>query len=236
MGDTQGFKPSDLKKLPGLKDVTMLTYSFGPDADTRLPKQIACQNNGIWYHVKDKSEIGNTMAQYYALFAAGIDSNQVRWSQYTDTISGTGLTAGCLPAYDRSKNVPELVGVSCMDINVMISNEDLVQKPTFADMLKKMKEITSACPKVDFGASTLQHLRQQVGAGSVCRACDNTDEGCDDAPVPPSPPPSGAPSPTPGGSPSPNPPTPSGEASASGGRTCMSMYSAFLLLLLSNRV
>lgn len=228
--DSHGFVPSDIKKLPGLKDVTILTYSFGPQADAKLPKAIACQNNGIWYHVKDKTQIGNVMTQYFQLFAAGIDSDSVRWTQYEDSVTGQKLMTGCLPAYDRSKNVPELVGVSCMDINIIISNEELINKPTFSEMLTKMKSITSTCPKLNFGASTLQYLRQQVGSSSVCKKCDDTDEGCDEAPVIES-----SPSPSPG-PPSSNPspgPTPETTGEASTTNACKVSGVSWLLTLLS---
>merc|ERR1719272_2883756 len=131
--DTEGFKSSDLRTVSGLSGVQILTYSFGPEADTKLPKQIACQNNGIWYHVMDKNDIEDTMTKYYGLVASGIDSSAVRWTEYADTVTGTPLIAGCLSAYDRSNTQPELVGVSCMDINIMISVGDLMEKPTFGE-------------------------------------------------------------------------------------------------------
>jgi len=175
--DTSGFLPSDIKSM-GMEGVVILTYSFGEEADDRLPRQIACQNDGIWYPVKSEDQIEDTMAKYYGLFAAGIDSDTVRWVEYADAISGTQLLAGCLPAYDRSQSIPVLIGVSCMDINVIISLDSLYTKPTYQEMRQKMEEVTKKCPTIRYAKNTLQQLRAQVSERSVCKACDLTDEGC----------------------------------------------------------
>jgi len=181
--DTSGFAPSEIEHL-GLKGTTILTYSFGDDADEKLPKQIACQNNGIWYPVRSSAPVATIMAKYYQLFAATIESDAVRWTMYQDSVTGTPLLAGCLPVYDRSGTIPELVGVSCMDINVIVSLDTLWQKPRYKEMWEAMDKVTRECPKLKYGANTLQALRQQVGERSVCRACDNTDEGCSPSPNP----------------------------------------------------
>jgi len=180
--DTSGFLPSEIKNEGSLEGVVILTYSFGDDADDRLPKQIACQNNGIWYPVKSQDQIEDTMAKYYALFAAGIDSDTVRWVEYADAITGTQLISGCLPAYDRSQSVPVLIGVSCIDINVIVSLDTLKTKPTYHQMREKMKEVTTKCPTIHYPQNTLQQLRSAVSEKSVCKACDLTDEGCQDEP------------------------------------------------------
>jgi len=177
--DTSGFVPSDIKSM-GMDGVVILTYSFGEEADDRLPRQIACQNDGIWYPVKKEDQIEDTMAKYYGLFAAGIDSDSVRWVEYTDAITGTQLLAGCLPAYDRSQSIPLLIGVSCMDINVIISFDTLMTKPTYQQMREKMEKVTKQCPTIKYAKNTLQQLRLQVSERSVCKACDMTDEGCAD--------------------------------------------------------
>lgn len=181
--DTSGFVPSDIEKM-GLKGTTILTYSFGDDADEKLPKQIACQNKGIWYPVSSSAPVANIMAKYYQLFAASIESDAVRWTMYEDAVSGTPLLAGCLPVYDRSDSVPELVGVSCMDINIIVSLDTLWQKPKYKEMWEAMERVTKECPKLKHGTNTLQQLRQQVSERSVCRSCDSTDEGCAPSPGP----------------------------------------------------
>merc|ERR1711939_17795 len=56
--------------------------------------------------------------------------------------------------------------------------DTLWQKPRYKEMWEAMDKVTRECPKLKYGANTLQALRQQVGERSVCRACDNTDEGC----------------------------------------------------------
>lgn len=179
--DTSGFLPSDISTMD-MDGVVILTYSFGEEADDRLPRQIACQSGGIWYPVKQKDQIEDTMANYYSLFAVGIDSDTVRWVEYTDMITGTQLLAGCLPAYDRSQSIPVLIGVSCMDINVIISLDTLYMKPTYQEMRDKMAGVTKKCPTIKYAENTLQQLRMTVSEKSVCKACDLTDEGCEDSP------------------------------------------------------
>ena len=36
-------------------NVRILTYSLGIDADKGIMKQIACANQGIWYHIDDST-------------------------------------------------------------------------------------------------------------------------------------------------------------------------------------
>jgi hypothetical protein len=175
--DDSGLVPSDIPRM-GLEGVTILTYSFGSGADTRLPKMIACQNQGIWYHVMEGQPIENIMVQYFNLFAAGMVSDTVRWVKYEDAVTKEPLLAGCLPTYDRSGSVPELLGVSCMDINVIVSMDTLASKPKYAEMRAKQIATTKTCASLRMTAATLQHLRQQVSTYSVCKACDNDDTGC----------------------------------------------------------
>merc|ERR1719265_2783432 len=176
--DKYNFKPSELHQLDEVKDVNMLTYSFGKHADTRIPKQLACQFGGIWYHVEDSMPIETIMAKYYMLFANGIDDSSVRWYQYTDVLTNTPLLAGCLPVYDRSQNVAKLVGVSCIDINIIVSLDTLWKKPSYLQMQEKMDSITQKCPTLKYGQGVLQHIRLQESVNSVCKQCDMSDEGC----------------------------------------------------------
>lgn len=175
--DESEFVPSEIATL-GLKGTSIMTYSFGEDADERLPKAIACQNEGIWYPVSKDAPVANIMAKYYQLFAAGIYSEQVRWTEYIDAVSGTPLLAGCLPVYDKSGSYAKLVGVSCMDINVIVSLDTLRQKPLYKQMREEMDIETKRCARVEYGATTLQQLRLEVSDRSLCSSCDLTDAGC----------------------------------------------------------
>ena len=40
------------------------------------------------------------MANYYAVFASGLKSCDLRWVGYTDIVTGTELLAGCLPIFE----------------------------------------------------------------------------------------------------------------------------------------
>eukprot|EP00929_Paragymnodinium_shiwhaense_P027101 TRINITY_DN15987_c0_g1_i4.p1 TRINITY_DN15987_c0_g1~~TRINITY_DN15987_c0_g1_i4.p1 ORF type:complete len:553 (-),score=78.17 TRINITY_DN15987_c0_g1_i4:696-2354(-) len=111
--DTEGFKASQLRNLPGLEGVHVFTYSFGNNiGDQQTVKKMACQNQGIWHTVADGGDIATTMASYYQVFAASIDAKAARWVEYSDSLTGTDLVAACYSVYDRTSAVPLLISLS----------------------------------------------------------------------------------------------------------------------------
>eukprot|EP00747_Dinoflagellata_sp_TGD_P124024 gnl/TRDRNA2_/TRDRNA2_173934_c0_seq3.p1 gnl/TRDRNA2_/TRDRNA2_173934_c0~~gnl/TRDRNA2_/TRDRNA2_173934_c0_seq3.p1 ORF type:complete len:655 (-),score=112.36 gnl/TRDRNA2_/TRDRNA2_173934_c0_seq3:34-1998(-) len=174
--DSSGFVADDLATL-NLEGVVVFTYTFGEDADKELPKEIACSTNGIWHHVPDDGDVENIMAKYYLLFAASIDTSQVRWTEYFDSVSGTALAAGCLPAYDTS-SVKALIGVGCLDLNVIVDLDAFKGKEGYAATWKSMLDAATACPSINFAATTLQRMRREAsGSQGVCGAPVNAGPG-----------------------------------------------------------
>lgn len=99
-------------------DARIFTYTLGSSASRSLPKDMACDNRGVYTHVDDNDPIGlnQAMAGYYSYFAAGRESTDVSWSEiYTFSTGGTG-TSGARPVYkyDEDGN-RELFGVVAID-------------------------------------------------------------------------------------------------------------------------
>ena len=77
----------EIVKMNDKAQFTIFTYSFGQDADGEKPREIACQNRGIWY-------IADVMAEYYAYYAEKLaESSVVRFSDFEDAVTGTRLSS-----------------------------------------------------------------------------------------------------------------------------------------------
>ena len=102
-------------------DAVIFTYSLGSSAAQTLPKNIACQNNGIWTHVDDGSESLRTQMSYYYDYIASLrdaDTNVVWVEPYIDAFGAGELTTAALAVYDNTTTPSTLVGVLGMDITV----------------------------------------------------------------------------------------------------------------------
>ena len=51
-------------------------------------KQLACENNGIFYSLGDNDDLAKVMSSYYAYYAAGVRNTGVRWLLYDDAATG----------------------------------------------------------------------------------------------------------------------------------------------------
>jgi len=152
------------------KGYTIFTYSFGNDADKTLPKQIACENKGIWYHVPDGANIGDAMSKYYTYYVEALSSQkQIRWTMYEEISTKNELITGCLPAYDRSTSPVRLLGVACMDMSIVIGVAEFKKKPDFEASMALMRAQASTCFRVSHEADALEQLRElSAGPEAVC--------------------------------------------------------------------
>ena len=71
----------------------------------------------------------------------------VRFSDYKDALTKTRLIGGCMPAYDRSARPAKLIGVTCMDINIVIDIDDFVVKEDYPEAREKMLADSKTCSK-----------------------------------------------------------------------------------------
>lgn len=164
--------------------VSIFTYAFGTEAKNQdLTKKIACQNSGVGYMIEDDGNLGDVMSKYYEYFANGETSDKKRWVQYEDASTGDTLLACCAPAYDQTKNHPTVAGAICMDLNIMLTIEDLKTRPGYDSFWKRVEDESKVCKSVRHSDQDLQRIRGE----HKCEACDMTDKPCPTAEPSPAP-------------------------------------------------
>lgn len=124
-----------LKQLNADEYVKIFTFGLGSGAKMEVLERIADEHQGFSKFVPDGGDLGNAMSLYYLTFSSwsGQDGiyDRVRWVLYQDIITKGDLLAGCMPAYDMKKKVPQLLGVTCMDINMVVDIDTLRKQPAF---------------------------------------------------------------------------------------------------------
>ena len=179
----------------------VLTYGLGSGADPTVLKNVACQNSGIYYSVTEAT-IKDTMASYFQVLAPMISPCKLRWTLYNDYYTGQELLGACLASFElesaNSKTscngglsglgeqgdtrVPKLIGVGCVDINLVVDLPTLRAHPGFDDFWAKVQQEMKACPMVKLEEGQMETLRNEAGGTSAM--C-----GAEEA-LPPVPPPS----------------------------------------------
>lgn len=69
-----------LKEVHGSR-ATIFTYSMTTDADDRIPRQIACANNGAWSFVDENTQTRELLGSYYRYIAVNRVSNSPVWTE-----------------------------------------------------------------------------------------------------------------------------------------------------------
>jgi len=177
---TSEFDKSDFenaKQLAHQYDVVIFSYAIGDGADRVVGKRLACENRGIFYPVADGADLSTTMASYYQYFAAGQEMCSPSYVEYTDAITSTQLYAGCLTMYDRSNPRPEILGVTCSDLNMIESIDVMKNLSGWHDLSCKMSDISKTCRPLELQECHIEQLRANVGSTSVCQSADYA-SGC----------------------------------------------------------
>jgi len=175
--DSSGFKVENInkyqKKAGDIKTI-IFTYTFGNGAPQDLPKSIACENEGVHYHIPDGGDIGSIMSRYYTYFSAGTVNKNPRFVSYSDFYTNEKLIAACVPAYyEAPDSDPLLLGVGCVDVNMQISISKLKAKTSYQQFEKKMKDASSKCAPLNLTTEQLRKIRKH--AGSCCdEICDSS--------------------------------------------------------------
>ena len=194
----------------------VLTYGLGDRANPTVLKGIACQNAGIYYSAT-ASTISDTMAGYYQLLAPKLSPCKLRWVLYNDYYTGQELLGACLASFELESagsatscngglsglgdngdfRVPKLIGVSCVDMNLVVDLTTLRARSGWNDSLDSDGEPISrgfwstvqsemtACPRLSVSESQMETLRFEAGGESA--VCDIA-EYYVSRPSPPSPP------------------------------------------------
>jgi hypothetical protein len=110
---------------------------------------------------------------------------KAKWIQYTDSWLDGPLLAGCKAVFDDEQlqsNKVELLGVACMDMNVIV---DLMGTPSsfqnrqgYKNFHKAMKDEEKVCFDVAHGFLEMRQLREASVGGSVCQQCDMDSAPC----------------------------------------------------------
>jgi hypothetical protein len=165
----------------GKEAPVLFTYSFGEGAaNSPIPKEIACENGGIWAKIGDGGDLSKSMGAYYKYFAYGlgdkVNENFVAWVEPYEFSSGVGLgTTASAPVYDRSVVPPVLAGVVGMDINFAALQRAFGDVGNSESVLieRLVKRSGAVCPKLNITKCQLESLRV-YGSGDYA----NTDASC----------------------------------------------------------
>lgn len=168
-------------------NIIFFTYALGSGADTGVPKKLACDNKGIFYKVDDGADLATIMADYYSYFAAGQEMCGPSFVEYKDAVTSTQLYAGCLAMYDRTGTDPSLLGVSCLDLNLLASVSDMKAKAGWRDMISKMSDLSKTCRSLYLSDCHLEKLRSESASkgaetcsGGPSGPCPCLASGCTD--------------------------------------------------------
>ena len=116
-------------------------------------------NNGVFYSVADSADLSMAMSSYYRYFAAAVTDTNVRWVLYNDFATGTELLSACAPMYDNGATnglVSVLMGVVCMDMNIIDSVSNLRQHRDWEALYARVVEATDRCTPTWEGMSGSQ--------------------------------------------------------------------------------
>eukprot|EP00435_Cladocopium_sp_Y103_P024528 s4354_g6.t1 len=169
--------------------VAIFTYALGSGGDTSITHRMACENRGIFYQLPDNAEyadLSTAMSKYYEYFASGVELCLPSFTRYQDVVTGAELWPACLPNYDRSSGEQELLGVGCIDLNVMADLEKMKSESYWEDFVCKLSDLSKQCHHLDLSECRLEKLRRAVGPESSCAdmtlesSCACADPNCQD--------------------------------------------------------
>lgn len=161
--------------IEGNPDVVVFSYGLSASANQDALQKMSCMTNGIYYPVPNEAELPDRMSSYYEYFASLQDSG-ISWTRYTDAFSGKEMISGCSATYQFDNNgmvPPDLVGVACMDLNILVDPDTLKSCENnaydqFIDQIfREATQCRSTKSKVE-DLCELQHMRRQVHKDSVC--------------------------------------------------------------------
>ena len=131
---------------------------------------------------------------------------KLRWTKYNDYYTGQELLGACLASFELESSgaktscngglsglgeqgdsrVPKLIGVGCVDMNLVVDLPTLESHAGYADFWAKVQNDMKACPRKSLTVDQMETLRAEAsGASARCY------------PAPPPSPPSTPPPPSP---------------------------------------
>ena len=155
--------------LKGRQPPAIFTYSFGGSAPEDVPKNLACQYDGVWSRISDEENLADSMGAYYKYFSYGLGgdttskSTFVAWvSPYAFATGGTLGTTGSAPVYDRSVDPPVLAGVVGFDFTLAAMERALGKESNESrDIIIEeiVRKSVASCPNFSLSDCQLESLR-----------------------------------------------------------------------------
>jgi uncharacterized protein YegL len=186
-GDSEN---AEVKSNAAALDVHVMTYALGSGADSTVTKKLACDSRGISYKIPDgdSTALGDAMAGYYSLLSPMLTPCQTRWITYNDVITGTKLLAACMAGYEMldgstatscegglqglgeagDARTPKLLGVGCIDMNLVVSMNVLEGRTDYTDFQTEMERQSKLCPRATVTEAQLDTLREAVSIDAIC--------------------------------------------------------------------
>merc|ERR1711924_445893 len=167
-GDAGAPDYEEVKTRAAAKDTVIFTYALGSGAATGVMYQLAQDNKGYCQKVGDGGDLAKAMSSYYSYFAASINAVKPRWVKYNDWITDQELLSACLSVYDTRETPKELLGVVCMDVNVIATLPTLQSLSSYDKFEEAYQEDTKACQKAKLSDEQIQKFRDAVEEGNRC--------------------------------------------------------------------
>jgi hypothetical protein len=112
----------------------------------------------------------------------------VRWVRYSGFYSGADLLGACLASYEMldgstvtscngglsglgetgDARVPKLIGVGCVDMNLVVDLPTLEAHPGYSDFWSLVQSDMTQCTRITLTEDQMEALRGEVGASSMC--------------------------------------------------------------------
>ena len=176
------------RDLDAIGNVRLMTYALGDGAQADVLKSMACENGGVFQSVPDNGDLAYAMAMYYQVLAPSLAPCQTRYTEYTDLVSGKKLLAACTPAYEKTSSaaenscnggldglgdsgssvVAQLLGVVCMDMDMIVSLDVLKAHSGYAQFEASVDGAKARCSRVTVSEAQLETIRAKVSDDSVC--------------------------------------------------------------------
>lgn len=91
---------------------------------------------------------------------------------YSDWVTKTELLAGCMTVYDRRQSKPALLGVTCMDMNMVVDIPTLKKQDGFTAFRQQYEKDSRQCLSGRTAASAGAEVNEATCASSWSTAWD----------------------------------------------------------------
>ena len=103
------------------------------------------------------------MASYYEYYVAAQDTCNVIWIEYLDAITGKLLLTGCTAIHDYTDPFRrELLGVTCLDLNVVVPLELIKTCSEYQSFVDAIRRNSGKCSGFVIREEQINQLRQKA--------------------------------------------------------------------------